>query len=102
MGVAIAASGLLYTTEVRYHVIRDVIGTGYLGLVTAAGFAQLGSGRDAASTFAGASGPQTRFTGYESEEQRTTVAALQPVGDGAVVNTSFVAPPAVILNGLLV
>src|SRR5437764_2373463 len=35
--------------------------------------------RDAASTFAGESGVRTRFTGYETEEQQTTVGALQSV-----------------------
>ncbi|HET7295665.1 MAG TPA: alanine--tRNA ligase, partial [Gemmatimonadales bacterium] len=37
------------------------------------------SAREAASTFAGSSGFQTRFTGYETREQPTTVGALQSV-----------------------
>jgi alanyl-tRNA synthetase len=42
-----------------------------------------GDPRALASTFAVQSGTQTRFTGYETEEQQTTVAALQSVdGDG--------------------
>jgi alanyl-tRNA synthetase len=34
-----------------------------------------------ASSFAGESGAQTRFTGYETGEQKTTVAAVQSVGE---------------------
>ena len=42
------------------------------------------AGRAPAEAFAGESGLQSRFTGYETEEQHTTVAALQPLGaDGA-------------------
>ncbi len=50
------------------------------------------SARAAASSFAGSSGSATRFTGYETEEQQTTVAAVQGIsangsrhdpGDGA-------------------
>jgi len=42
-----------------------------------------GDARSAASAFAVASGSATHFTGYETEEQRTTVAALQSVsGNG--------------------
>jgi alanyl-tRNA synthetase len=36
-----------------------------------------GAARAAASAFAGASGAATRFTGYETEEQQTTVAGVQ-------------------------
>jgi alanyl-tRNA synthetase len=36
--------------------------------------------REAASSFAGESGTPTRFTGYETEEQLTTVGALQSIG----------------------
>ncbi len=59
---------------------------------TRAGRSQAGSGdggdtqhaRAAASTFAGQSGFDTHFTGYETEEQQTTVGALQSVnGAGA-------------------
>ena len=42
------------------------------------GFADGGDARTAASSFAGQSGFQTRFTGYEREEQRTTVVAVRP------------------------
>jgi alanyl-tRNA synthetase len=37
--------------------------------------------RAVASSFAGESGAQTRFTGYETGEQKTTVAAVQSVGE---------------------
>jgi alanyl-tRNA synthetase len=40
------------------------------------GGAGAGQEREAASAFAGESGFQTRFTGYEVQEQRTTVAAI--------------------------
>jgi alanyl-tRNA synthetase len=45
---------------------------------------ELTDARAAASAFAGASGMATRFTGYETEEQQTTVAAVQsiPATDG--------------------
>jgi alanyl-tRNA synthetase len=36
--------------------------------------------REAASSFAGESGTPTRFTGYETEEQLTTLGALQSIG----------------------
>jgi alanyl-tRNA synthetase len=41
------------------------------------GPAQPGEERASASAFAGASGQPTRFTGYETEEQQTTVAAVK-------------------------
>jgi alanyl-tRNA synthetase len=41
------------------------------------GGAAAGQERAAASAFAGASGFQTRFTGYQTEEQQTTVGAVQ-------------------------
>jgi alanyl-tRNA synthetase len=41
------------------------------------GFADGGDARTAASSFAGQSGFQTRFTGYETERQRTTVGAVE-------------------------
>ncbi|HLH15367.1 MAG TPA: alanine--tRNA ligase, partial [Solirubrobacteraceae bacterium] len=44
--------------------------------------------REAASSFAGRSGFATRFTGYETEEQQTTVGAVQ----GIVVNGHAAAP----------
>jgi alanyl-tRNA synthetase len=44
------------------------------------GGADTGGERATASAFAGESGFQTRFTGYETELQQTTVAALQSVG----------------------
>jgi alanyl-tRNA synthetase len=47
------------------------------------GPAELGEARAAASAFAGASGLATRFTGYETEEQQTTVAALQSIPSAA-------------------
>ena len=42
--------------------------------------------RAAASTFAGASGFETRFTGYETEEQQTTVGAVTALAGGAGSN----------------
>src|SRR5437763_16677030 len=43
------------------------------------GGAEVSSARDAASSFARESGVRTRFTGYETEQQQTTVGALQSV-----------------------
>ena len=37
--------------------------------------------RAVAGSFAGESGPETRFTGYETGEQKTTVAAVRSVGE---------------------
>ncbi|HEX5851612.1 MAG TPA: alanine--tRNA ligase, partial [Solirubrobacteraceae bacterium] len=50
-----------------------------------AGGSDVQQARAAASSFAGGSGFETRFTGYETEEQRTTVGALSMLanGDGA-------------------
>ncbi|MEA2202333.1 MAG: alanyl-tRNA synthetase [Solirubrobacteraceae bacterium] len=44
------------------------------------GAADVGSVRDIASSFARESGFPTRFTGYETEEQQTTVGAVQSIG----------------------
>jgi alanyl-tRNA synthetase len=62
-----------------------------------------GAGADAAETralasaFAGESGAASRFTGYETEEQPTTVAALQELGGGATpageAGSNGAAPP---------
>ena len=41
--------------------------------------AEADSAREAASSFAGESGVATRFTGYETEEQQTTMAAVQGI-----------------------
>jgi alanyl-tRNA synthetase len=49
-----------------------------------AGGSDTGAAREAVGTFAGGSGFSTRFTGYETEEQQTTVGALQEIdGDGS-------------------
>jgi alanyl-tRNA synthetase len=63
---------------------------GRAGALAGAGSVAAGGGghmRDAASSFAGESGVATHFTGYETEEQQTTVGALQSIaangsGDG--------------------
>jgi alanyl-tRNA synthetase len=47
--------------------------------LTGGGGADVSSARDAASSFARESGVRTRFTGYETEQQQTTVGALQSV-----------------------
>jgi alanyl-tRNA synthetase len=47
-----------------------------------AGGSDTGRAREAASSFAGESDFSTRFTGYETEEQQTTVGALQSI-DGS-------------------
>jgi alanyl-tRNA synthetase len=46
---------------------------------SAAGGGEGPAGRDRASAFAGAAGFTTRFVGYETTEQATTVQALEPV-----------------------
>jgi alanyl-tRNA synthetase len=51
--------------------------------------------RDAAGSFAGESGFQTRFTGYETERQRTTVGAVAQANGGHLVKLAespFYAP----------
>jgi alanyl-tRNA synthetase len=61
------------------------------------GGADAGRVREAASSFAGESGVATRFTGYETEEQQTTMAAVQDIapngsgggGSGAEADLSF-------------
>ena len=55
------------------------------GRAGARGGASAGDGsssREVAGTFAGQSGFSTRFTGYETERQQTTVGALQSFGGG--------------------
>jgi alanyl-tRNA synthetase len=48
------------------------------------GASHAGGAREAASSFAGESAVATRFTGYETEEQQTTVGAVQSIdGNGA-------------------
>ncbi|HEX4187561.1 MAG TPA: alanine--tRNA ligase [Solirubrobacteraceae bacterium] len=47
-----------------------------------------GHAREAASTFAGESDFSTRFTGYETEEQQTTVGALQSIASNGAAGAN--------------
>ena len=59
---------------------------------TAAGGSESGQARAAAITFAGESGFATSFTGYETEEQQTTVGAVRSIAPAGVANGSAAEP----------